>query len=59
MEEGVLDIELVNRPVPEVSQSKDSTNGDRLDDGTECLVVINSGALCEAAKNPPRFISVK
>jgi hypothetical protein len=59
MEEGVLDIKLVNGPVPGVSQSKDSTNGGGLDDGTECLVVIHSGALCEATKNPPRFVSVK
>jgi hypothetical protein len=59
MEEGVLDIELMNGPVPGVSQSEDSTNGGGLDDGTECLVVINTWALREAAKNPAHLVSVK
>jgi hypothetical protein len=44
MEEGVLDVELMNGPIPGVSQSEDSTNGGRLDDRTECLVIINTWA---------------
>jgi hypothetical protein len=41
MEEGILDIELVDRPV----LGEDDSNDGELDDGAEALVVVHSGAL--------------
>jgi hypothetical protein len=35
MEEGVLDVELVDRPVPGEGEGEDGTDGGELDDGVE------------------------
>ena len=59
MEEGVFHIKLMNRPIPGVSQGEDSPDGSRLDDGAECLVVINAGTLGEPAKHPASLVSVQ
>jgi hypothetical protein len=59
MEEGVLHIKLMNRPVPGVSQGEDSANGGRLDDRAECLVIVNTRSLCKSAKDPTGFVSVQ
>ena len=59
VEEGVLHVELMNWPVPGVSQSENCADCGWLDDGTECLVVINTGALSEPPKNPASFVSVE
>jgi hypothetical protein len=50
VEEGVLHVELVNRPVPGQSESQDSPDGGRFDHQTESLIVVNSGALGKAPK---------
>jgi len=59
MKESILHIELVDRPILGVCQSEYSTNSSGLDDGAECLVVINTGALSEAAEHPTSFVSVQ
>jgi hypothetical protein len=45
VEEGILDVELMDRPVPGEGEGEDGANSGELDDGTEGLVVIHSGAL--------------
>jgi len=59
VEEGVLHIKLMNRPVPGVSQGEDSANSCRLDDRAECLIIVNSRSLCKSAKDPASFVSVQ
>jgi len=59
VEEGVLHIKLMDGPIPRVSQSEDGANGSGLDDGTESLIVINSGALCEPTEHPTSLVSVQ
>jgi hypothetical protein len=49
----------MNRPILGVSKSDDSADGGRLDDGTECFVVVHPGTLSKAAKNPAGFVVVK
>jgi hypothetical protein len=52
MEEGILDVELMDRPVPGEGEREDGTNGGELDVGVEGLVVVYSRALGEALKDP-------
>ena len=59
MEEGILDIELMDRPVAGEGEGEDSSNGGELDDGPEGLVVVHSGALCEAPKDPTGLVAVE
>ena len=59
MREHVLNIKLMDWPVPEVNQGENSTNGSRLDDGAKRLVVINTGTLGEPAKHPASLVSVQ
>jgi hypothetical protein len=40
LEEGILDVELMDRPVP----GEDGSNDGELDDRAEGLVVVHSGA---------------
>jgi hypothetical protein len=49
----------MNRPILGVSKSDDSADGGRLDDGTECFVVVHPGTLSKVAKNPAGFVAVK
>ena len=53
MEEGVLHIKLMNRPVSGVNQGENSA------DGAECLIIVNTRSLCEPAKDPASFVSVQ
>jgi hypothetical protein len=52
MEEGILDIELMDRPVPGEGEGEDDANDSEHDDGDEGLVVVHSRALSEAPKDP-------
>jgi hypothetical protein len=58
MEEGVLNVELMNRLVPGVSQGENGANCGWFDDRAECLVVIHAGPLGEATKDPTGLISL-
>jgi hypothetical protein len=51
VEECVLHVELVDRPVPGQSESQNSPDGSMLDHRTEGLVVVNSGALGKALEH--------
>ena len=59
MEEGILDIELMDRPVPREGEGEDGANGGELDDGAEGLVVVHSRVLGEALKDPIVLLAVE
>jgi hypothetical protein len=48
VEEGILDVELMDRPVP--GEGEDGSNDGELDDGDEGLIVVHVGALGEARR---------
>jgi hypothetical protein len=58
MQEGILDVELVNWPVSGESQAEDSADGGGLHDWTESLIEVNTRALGEATENPARFVPI-
>ena len=57
MEEGILDIELMDRPV--AGEGEDDANSGELDDMAEGLVVVHVGALGEAPKDPTGLVAVE
>jgi hypothetical protein len=59
VEEGILDVELMDRPVLRESQGKDDTNSGELDDGVEGLVIVHSRAPSEALKDPTGLVEVE
>ena len=59
MKEGVLDVELADRPVPGEGEEEYGADGGELDDGAESLIVVHSGALGEAPKDPTGLVAVK
>jgi hypothetical protein len=59
MEESILDIELINCPVPGEGEGENDPNGGELDNGAEGLVVVDSGALGEAPKDPTSLVAVE
>jgi hypothetical protein len=59
MKEGVLDVELMDRPVLREGEGEHGADGGELDDGAEGLVVVHSRALGEAPKNPAGLVSVE
>jgi hypothetical protein len=59
MEEGILDIELMDRLVAGEGEGEDAANSGELDDGAEGLVVVHSEALCEAPKDPTGLVPVE
>jgi hypothetical protein len=61
MEEGILDVELMDRPVLGEceGEGEDDSNGGELDDGAEGLVVDHAGALGEAPKDPTNLVAVE
>jgi hypothetical protein len=59
VEEGILDIELMNHPVLVEGEGENGPNGGELDDGAKGLIVVNSGALDEAPKDPTGLVAVE
>jgi hypothetical protein len=59
VEEGILDIELMDRPVPGEGEGEDGADDGELDDGVESLVVVHSEALGEAPKDPTSLVAVQ
>jgi hypothetical protein len=51
MEEGVLHVKLVDRPVPGQSESQDSPDGGRFHHRIESFIVVNPGTLSEAPEH--------
>jgi hypothetical protein len=58
MEEDVLDVELVHEPTPGDSQSQHSSDGGRLDDGVEGLIVVHPRALSEPSEDLTSLVPV-
>jgi hypothetical protein len=48
VEEGILDVKLMDQPVLEECEGENGSNGGKLDNRNEGLVVVHSGALGEA-----------
>jgi hypothetical protein len=59
VEEGILDVELMDRPVPGEGKGEDSANSGELDDEAEGLVVVHARALGEAPKDPTGLVAVE
>ena len=59
MEERIVDIQLMNRPVLVKSQAEDGANGGRLHIRTESFVEVDARSLSEPAKDPTRFVALE
>ena len=59
MKEGVLDIELVNRPRTGDGDAEDNADHGGLDDRAESLVKINARLLREPTNNPACLVASK
>jgi hypothetical protein len=60
VEEGIVDIELMNHLVPREGKGEDGLNGGELDDGAEGLIVVHSRtALGEALQDPMGLVAVQ
>lgn len=59
MMEAILDVQLVDRPIPREGKGEDGPNGGSLDDRTEGIVVVHSGVLSEALKDPTGFVAIQ
>jgi hypothetical protein len=49
----------VDRLVPGEGEGEEGPNGVELDDGAEGLIVVNSGVLGEAPKDPTGLVAVE
>jgi len=56
VQEGVLHVQLMNRPAARECQREHGTNCGRLDNWTEGLVEVHAWALGEAAEDPARLV---
>ena len=59
MEEGILDIKLMDRQVTGEGEREDGSDGGELDDGAKGLTVVHFGALGEAPKDPTGLVAVE
>jgi len=56
VEEGILHVELADRPIPGRSNAEHGADRGRLDDRAEGLVVVDAGLLGETADDPARLV---
>jgi hypothetical protein len=59
MEEGIIDVELMDRLVPREGEGEDGANSGELDDRAEGLVIVHFEALGEAPKDPTSLVAVE
>jgi hypothetical protein len=59
MEEGILHIELLHRPVMGDSSGEHREHGGRFHNRAESLIVVNSGALSETLKDPASLVAIE
>jgi len=59
MKEGILDVQLMNSPVLRKGQGEHHTNRRGLHHWTEGLIIVHTGVLREATKNPMYLVPLK
>jgi hypothetical protein len=59
VEEDILDVLLMDRPVPGEGERVDGLNVGELDDGAEGLNVVHSGTPSEALKDPTGLVALE
>jgi hypothetical protein len=59
VQEGVLDVELVNWPGASKGQREHRADGGRLHNRAEGLIVVDSGALSESSKDPASLVPLQ
>jgi hypothetical protein len=59
MEENVLDVELVDRPISRESKRQDGENSHMLHNGVESLIIIDAGTLHEPVKNSTGLVPLE
>jgi hypothetical protein len=59
MEKCILHVELMDGPVLRKSQREYHTDGSRLDNRTESLIIINTGALSKTSEDPASLVAIK
>jgi hypothetical protein len=59
VQEGILDVQLVDRLVLGEGDGEDGPNDGELDDGAEYLVVFHSGALSETLKDSTGLVPIQ
>jgi hypothetical protein len=59
VEESILNIELMDRSIPGEGEGEDDANDGEFDDRVEGLVVVHSGVLGEATKDPTGLVAVE
>jgi hypothetical protein len=59
MEEGIPDVKLMDHPVPRKGEGEDRAYIGELDDRAEGLIVVHSGALGKALKDPTGLVAVE
>jgi hypothetical protein len=57
VKKGILHVQLVDRPLTRGGDAEDDLNGGRLDDGAECLVVVDAVAWGEASNDPASLVT--
>jgi hypothetical protein len=59
MEEGILHIELLNRPIMGDNSGEHHAHGGRFHNKVESLVVVDSGVLSETPKDPVSLLAIE
>jgi hypothetical protein len=59
VEEGILDVQLVDHPISREGEGEDDPNGGKLYDGPGGLVVVHSEVLSEATKDPTGLVAIE
>jgi hypothetical protein len=59
IEKGILDIELTDRPRAGDSNGEDETDGGRLDNRTEGLIIVEAWTLRVSTNHPASFMASK
>jgi hypothetical protein len=59
VEEGILDVELMDHLVSGEGEGENGLNGSKLDNEAEGIVVVHSGALGETPKDPTGLVAVE
>ena len=59
MKEGVLNVELVGRPVARDGDAEHRAHCGRFDNRAECLVEVNTGALSETPEDPASLVAIQ